>query len=343
MNQTTTQRSSLSRSMSNNPVLRLLLIAIVIFVAFSILLPGKFFSVANLQSMAVQFPEFGILAIAIMVTMISGGIDLSVVGAANLSSIAAALVLARLTGEGGTGMSLVVAVPLAIGAALIVGSLCGLFNGFLVANIGIAPILATLGTMSLYTGLSYVITGGPAIPTLQLAFIGNGAVLGIPYPVIIFVVIALVFALLLNRTTYGFNVYMLGTNQTAARFSGINSVRVLIRTYWLAGLLAGVAGIVFLSRVNSAKADYGESFVLLAVLICILGGVSYTGGFGSISGLVLAVLCLQFLSTGLNMLMLQLSGSSAAIFFRQFAWGALLLIVMVVNYYAEQRRQKTTS
>lgn len=342
MNQTTSQRASFSRLMINSPVLRLLVIAIAIFVIFAILLPGKFLSVANLQSMAVQFPEFGILAIAIMVTMISGGIDLSVVGAANLSSIAAALVLARLTGDGGAGMSLGIAIPLAIGAALIVGSLCGLFNGFLVARVGIAPILATLGTMSLYTGLSYVITGGPAIPTTQLAFVGNGTILGIPYPVIIFVVLALIFALILNRTTYGFNVYMLGTNETAARFSGINSVRVLMRTYLLAGLLAGVAGIVFLSRVNSAKADYGESFVLLAVLICILGGVSYTGGFGSVSGLVLAVLCLQFLSTGLNMLMLQLSGSSAAIFFRQFAWGALLLLVMVVNYYVEQRRQRVT-
>ena len=343
MNQTTSQRSFHVPPHGGNPVLRLLLIAILIFVAFAILLPGKFFSVANLQSMAVQFPEFGILAIAIMLTMIAGGIDLSVVGAANLSSILAAIVLMRLAGEGGAGMPPVVAIPAAIAVALIVGSLCGLFNGFLVARIGIAPILATLGTMSLYTGLSYVITGGPAIPMAQLAFVGNGAVLGVPYPVIIFVGIALVIALVLNRTSYGFNVYMLGTNQTAARFSGINSVGVLVRTYWLAGLLAGVAGIVFLSRVNSAKADYGESFVLLSVLICILGGVSYNGGFGSVSGLVLAVLCLQFLSTGLNMLMLQLSGSSGSTFFRQFAWGALLLMVMVVNYYAEQRRQRVTT
>jgi len=343
MNQTSAQRSFKAPSIADNPVLRLLLIAVVIFVAFSILLPGKFLSVANMQSMAVQFPEFGILAIAIMVTMISGGIDLSVVGAANLSSILAAIVLTRLAGEGGMGMPPIVAVPAAILVALLVGSICGVFNGFLVARIGIAPILATLGTMSLYTGLSYVITGGPAIPMTQLAFIGNGAVFGIPYPVIIFVVAALIFALLLNRTAYGFNVYMLGTNETAARFSGINNVGVLVRTYWLAGLMAGLAGTIFLSRVNSAKADYGESFVLLSVLICILGGVSYTGGFGAVSGLVLAVLCLQFLSTGLNMLMLQLSGSSAAIFFRQFAWGALLLLVMVVNDSIEQRRARRTT
>ncbi len=185
---------------------------------------------------------------------------------------------------------------------------------------GITPILATLGTGSLFTGLSYVITGGPAITTTQLAFIGNGSVLGIPIPVIVFAALVVFFSVTLNRTAYGFNVYMLGTNATAARFSGINTTRVLLRTYWLAGLVASIAGVIFLARANSAKPDYGASFVLLTVLIAILGGVSYTGGSGSVSGLVLAVLCLQFLSTGLNMLMLELSGSRA-IFFRQFAWG----------------------
>ncbi|MBW7882113.1 MAG: ABC transporter permease [Caldilineaceae bacterium] len=341
MEETAVRKTFTSRLIGDNPTLRLLLIAGLIFVAFSILLPGKFFTVLNMQSMAVQLPEFGILAIAIMITMITGGIDLSIVGAANLSAIVAALVLTRLGGDGGAAPAIII--PLAMVVALFVGSLCGIFNGLLVARVGITPILATLGTMSLYTGFSYVITGGPAITTTQLAFIGNGSVLGVPIPAIIFVVAAIVFTVILNRTSFGFNVYMLGTNPTAARFSGINSVNVLIRTYWLSGVLAATAGIVFLARVNSAKPDYGESFVLLSVLIAILGGVSYTGGFGTVSGLVLAVLSLQFLSTGLNMLLLQLSGSSAAIFFRQFAWGALLLLVMVVNYYAERRRQRTTS
>ena len=239
-------------------------------------------------------------------------------------------------------MPLLVTIPLAMLVALAVASLCGLLNGFLVSKAGITPILATLGTGSLYTGLSYVITGGPAITTTQLAFIGNGSILGLPIPVIVFVVLAIAFAVILQRTTFGFNIYMLGTNPTAAVFSGINTMRVLLRTYWLAGLVAGIAGIIFLARANSAKPDYGSSFILLTVLIAILGGISYTGGFGTVSGLVLSVLSIQFLSTGLNMLMLELSGSSAAIFFRQFAWGALLLLVMVVNYYVEQRRQRST-
>lgn len=328
-----------ARTLGNNPVLRLLIITIIIFVAFSLVLQGKFFSVANLQSMAVQFPEYGILAIAIFVCMITGGIDLSIVSTANLASILAALTLTRLAPDGAQPVGVIL---LAIGVALAVGALCGLINGLLVAKVGIPAILATLGTFSLYTGLSFVITGGPAITTTQLAFLGSGDVFGVPYPVIIFVVLAAIFAVAMNRSTYGFNVYMLGTNATAARFSGINSDRVLIRTYLQAGLMAAVAGIVFLARVNSAKPDYGTSFVLMTVLISILGGVSYNGGFGKIAGLVLAVLSLQFLSTGLNMLMLQLSGSSAATFFRQFAWGALLLLVMVLNYYSTQRQSRIT-
>ncbi|MCB0045633.1 MAG: ABC transporter permease [Caldilineaceae bacterium] len=320
---------------------RLMIIIVIIFVAFSLLLPGKFFTVRNMQSMAVQFPEFGILAFAMLITMLTGGIDLSVVGIANLAALTAATILTGLGGEGGMSASIVI--PLAMLAALAVGSVCGIFNGLLVARIGITPILATLGTGSLYTGLGYVVTGGPAITTTQFAFLGNGSLLGVPIPVIIFIVLTIFFAILLNRTTFGFNVYMLGTNPVAARFSGINIDRVILRTYWLAGVVGGIAGIIFLARANSAKPDYGSSFILLTVLIAILGGVSYTGGFGTVTGLVLAILSIQFLSTGLNMLMLELSGSSAAIFFRQFAWGALLLLVMVINYYIEERKKRRIS
>jgi simple sugar transport system permease protein len=340
MNDEAARKSLIGRLPVDSQTLRLLAIAILFFAGFSILLPGEFPTLRNMQSMAVQFPEFGILAFAIMITMLTGGIDLSIVGAANLSAIAAATLLTRFGVAGEEAVPLALLIPLAILAAVLVGSLCGLFNGLLVSRIGITPILATLATGSLYTGLSLVITGGPAITTTQLAFIGNGTILGLPIPVIVFIVLAIVYSIVLNRSAFGFNVYMQGTNPTAALFSGISSHRVLMRTYWLAGLSAGIAGVIFLTRTNSAKPDYGASFILLTVLIAILGGVRYTGGFGTVSGLVLAVLSIQLLSTGLNMLMLEWFPSSAAIFFRQFAWGGLLLLVMVLNYYADQRRDR---
>jgi simple sugar transport system permease protein len=340
MEQTASPKSTSVRLPFDYYTLRLFIIALVIFIAFSLLLPGKFFAVRNMQSMAVQLPEFGILAFAIMITMLTGGIDLSIVGTANLSAIIGAIILTGLAGDDGAGMPLTIVLPLSILGALVMGSICGLFNGFLVSRVGITPILATLGTGAIYTGLSFVITGGPAITTTQLAFIGNGSILGVPIPIIVFILVVIAFAILLSRTVFGFNVYMLGTNPTASLFSGINNDSVLLRTYWLAGLVAGIAGIIFLARTNSAKPDFGASFILLTVLIAILGGVSYTGGFGTVSGLVLAVLIIQFLSTGLNMLMLELFPSSAAIFFRQFAWGGLLLAVMVLNYYTERRRSR---
>lgn len=339
MNQSVSRKSPAISLPFDFYTLRLFVIALVIFIAFSLLLPGQFFTVLNMQSMAVQLPEFGILAFAILITMLTGGIDLSIVGAANLSAIVAAMILGVTAGEGG-GVPLPVAILLAMLGALLVGSICGLINGLMVSRIGITPILATLGTGAIYTGLSFVITGGPAITTTQLAFIGNGSVLGVPIPIIVFVVVLVMFAILLNRTVFGFNVFMLGTNSKAALFSGINSDSVLLRTYWLAGLVAGLAGIIFLARTNSAKPDFGASFILLTVLIAILGGIKDTGGFGTVSGLVLSVLSIQFLSTGLNMLMLEWFPSSAAIFFRQFAWGGLLLGAMVLNYYAEKRRSR---
>ncbi|MEZ4556089.1 MAG: hypothetical protein R2854_06480 [Caldilineaceae bacterium] len=142
--------------------------------------------------------------------MLTGGIDLSIVGTANLAAIAAAMVLTRLAGDGGD-MSLALAVPLAAVVALIVASLCGLFNGFLMPALGITPSTTTLGTSSLYAVVCD--DGRPGDHhTTQLAFIGNGSVLGVPYPVIFFILIAAAFAVILNRTVFSFNVYMLRTN-----------------------------------------------------------------------------------------------------------------------------------
>lgn len=323
-------------------IFRLLLIAILLFVAFSLALPGRFATVANLRSMAVQFPEYGILALGIFIAMITGGIDLSAVGTANLSAIFAALTLTRLAGEGGA-IAPPVAVAMAIAVALVVGTVTGLFNGFLIAHVGIVPILATLGTMSLYMGFGYVITGGPAVQTTQLAFIGNGNLLGIPVPFILFIILALLVWLMLSRTAFGFRIYMVGSNAEAARFSGIDNRRVLMRTYWVAGLLAALGGLVFLARTNQGKPDYGESFVLLAVLISILGGVGYSGGSGKVLGVVLAIFCLQILSSGINVLLLTYSGSSAATFFKQFAWGALLLLAMVINTMNQRRLERAST
>jgi simple sugar transport system permease protein len=129
---------------------------------------------------------------------------------------------------------------------------------------------------------------------------------------------------LLSRTAFGLKVQMFGANPLAARFAAIDVTGLLIRVYVLSGIFAAIAGMVVMSRANSAKADYGSSYLLLAVLIAVLGGVNPYGGYGKVIGVVLAVLSMQFLSSGLNML--QVSN-----FARELIWGALLIFVMIVN------------
>jgi simple sugar transport system permease protein len=184
--------------------------------------------------------------------------------------------------------------------------------------------------MTLFTGLAVGLTRGSTIsgfPASVLA-IGNGTLLGIPIPLLVLLALALVVWFLLTRTTYGFKVYMLGTNPVAAQFSGINNRRVILTTHILTGLLSASTGLLALARTNSANADYGSSYILLTLLIAVLGGVAVTGGFGRIAGVMLALVVLQFLSTGFNMLLVRFGGSN---FFRDFAWGLLLLLVTSIT------------
>lgn len=320
-------------------LLRLLIACIVIFVVMSVLRPNVFPTVENFRSMGSQFPEVGILAIAIMITMLTGGIDLSVVAVANFAGVLAALAIRALIPADAAPPSIALGLAVAVVVALATGVVCGVINGLLIAYVNLTPILATLGTMTLYTGLTVAITRGNAVfAEDRLTFIGNAYLLGIvPIPLLIFAVVVIVGSILLNRTPFGIKLYLLGSNEMAARFSGINLRRMLVVAYMLSGLLASVVAIIFLGRNNSAKWDFAQSYVLQAILVAVLAGVNPSGGFGRIAGIVLAILALQFISTGLNMLLLTVSGGQ---FFKEFAWGALLLLIMVLNYYSEQRRQR---
>ena len=216
------------------------------------------------------------------------------------------------------------------------GFLCGLLNGFLIGYVRVPAILATLSTMSLYMGIAFGITGGTTISGYPEAvvYLGNGQLFGVPVPLLIFIGALLVVWFLLNRTTFGFKIYMLGTNPVAAAFSGVNNRRVILMTHIWVSLLAAIAGMVALARTNSANADYGVSYILQTILVAVLGGVAVSGGHGNVWGIALALITLQFLSTGFNMLLVRHGGSN---FFSDFAWGVLLLAVMsateLINRY----------
>ncbi|TVQ35944.1 MAG: ABC transporter permease [Geminicoccaceae bacterium] len=313
------------RGLLVQPEGRLALITLLVFLLMAWLTPDRFLSVQNLTSMAFQFPEFAILALAMTIVMLTGGIDLSVIGVANLAAIVAALLLTQIVGPGvaehGTFW-----VVVAMLAALAVGALAGLVNGVLVAWLGLPPILATLGSGLVFTGFGVALTGGSAVMGLpaEMAWIGNGRLWGIPVPLVLFAGLALLLWFVLTHTAFGLKVRMFGANPLAARFAAIDINAMLLRVYVSAGMLSAVAGLLIMSRANSAKFDYGSSYLLLAILIAVLGGVNPYGGYGRIIGVVLAVLSMQFLSSGLNML-------GVSNFARELIWGSLLILVMVIN------------
>ncbi len=296
---------------------------------------NKFYTLINFQTMAAQFPEFGLMALGIMLCMITGGIDLSVVGVANFASIAAGILLKEMSsgGEELTGFGIFIVMAFGV----LIGAVAGIFNGILISKVKIPPILATLGSYELFTGIAIILTKGKAISGLPLTYaetIASKLFGFIPIQLLFFVAMVIVISFLLNRTTYGTRLYMLGTNATAAKFSGLKVDRLLIKTYMLSGICAALGGLIMLANYNSARADYGTVYTLQCVLIVVLGGVDPAGGKGRIGGAVLAICVLQMLSSGLNRFP-QISS-----FYIPLIWGGVLLLVMVLNFFTENRRIK---
>lgn len=305
--------------------LTLLMLAWLIFMAATKF--GKFFTSVSLQTMLSQFPEFGLMALGVMLCMVTGGIDLSVVGVANFTSISMGILLKRMAAPDGAIAPASIALVFALGMGL--GALCGAFNGILVSRVGIPPILATLGTSQLFTGIGIVLTEGKAVSKLPALYaeVVAGKIGWLPVQSAIFIAMALFVGWLLARTTYGPRIYLLGTSARAAKFSGLNNDRLLVETYLLSGVCAALGGLVMLANYTSARADYGAVYTLQCVLIVVLGGVSPNGGKGKLSGVVLAIVFLQLLTSGLNRF------REVNPFLIPLIWGGVLVLVMVWDYF----------
>lgn len=317
--------------------LRRIIMLIFVFLVISFIKPDLFLTSNNFISMAKQFPEYGLMAIGISLTMITGGIDLSVVGIANLSAIIAAKFLVTYVPKGAAVQDTIGMIVLAILISLLTGTVAGILNGMFIAKVGIPAILATLGAQQLYTGIAIVLTEGKPISGLPMLYskIGNKNVFNfLPMPLIIYIIIAVVIGVMLAKSRFGTKLYMLGTNPNAARFSGLNNARIIITTYAISGLLSAFAGLIMMARSNSAKADYGAAYTLQCVLIAVLGGVNPNGGFGTVQGVTVAVLILQILSSGLNMF------EHVSNFYRDLIWGAVLILVLIFDYVINKYEQK---
>ncbi|MCE5255775.1 MAG: ABC transporter permease [Spirochaetaceae bacterium] len=313
----------------NGVMLRLFIMLILVFVLMTLLRPNIFLRPANFNSMMRQLPEYGIMAIGVSLAMMTGGIDLSIVSTANLSAIIAAKLLISQVPQGSSNEQVLPMIIVAVLLALTTGLLCGALTGFLIGTIGIPPMLATLGTQQLYTGVAIVLTSGRPQSRLPLLYseIGNAEAFNfIPVSFLIFIVIAVLVGFILSRTKFGMQISMVGTNPKAAQYAGLNNKRIILKTYMLSGFLSSISGLIMMARANSAKADYGSAYTMQCVLIAVLGGISPNGGFGTIGGVTLAVFILQILSSGLNMF------ENVSNFYRDVVWGGVLILVLITNW-----------
>ncbi|MEO8244743.1 MAG: ABC transporter permease [bacterium] len=300
------------------------LVAVVIF--FSLLSP-RFLSVANFESVAFQLPELGLLTLAMLMPIISGGINLSVTFTANICGLTLAWVLQAYGGPDAGPMAFI----LGAGLAVAVGAASGLVMGPVIAHTGAHPILVSLAMMIFLRGLGEFLTRGADISGFPefIQPIGHGSLLGVPIALLILIVAVVLWHILMTRTKLGFSIYMVGSNIEAARYSGLPTRRVITLIYVLSGAMCGIAGIVMLSRFNSVRVGHGESYVLITVLACFLGGLNPFGGFGKVLSVFLALIILQLLSSGLNLIGANQHLATAI-------WGLLLAGVMILRWAAGQ-------
>ncbi|WP_291636072.1 ABC transporter permease [Clostridium sp.] len=319
-------KNSLNKINKHNLMISSLIIAV--FIIMSILEPRSFLGPANMRGMLIQLPEYGILCFGMMLAMMSGGIDLSLVGIANFASIIGASVMIAL---GNSPFSM----TLGILAALLTGAACGLFNGFLIGYLKIPAMLVTLGGLQLFQGLGLAITKGPAMTGLPSNFekIANENFIGIPLPFYIFIAVTIITAYILRSTVYGQQLKFMGTNEIASKYSGINNLKVTLTTYMISGMTGAISGILISSHYNSAKSDYGKSYTLLTLLIVVLGGTNPDGGKGNIFGVALAVILLQLISSAFNIMRINS-------FLKTFVFGLILVFAILITNYLDERKDK---
>jgi ribose transport system permease protein len=289
-----------------------LAVLILLCVVMTLLSP-YFLSLNNFLNILLATSVIGILAIGATFVISSAAIDLSVGSLLAVSAVVAGLVVKN------AGLPW----PLGILAALATGGLLGLINGVLVTQGRIPAFIVTLGMLGIARGTAYILTEGRAIYGLPepLVFLGQGRILGVPMPVIIFLALALIMHLVLQHTRFGRYTLIVGDNETAARVTGLRVERHRIHVFVLSGALAGLAGLVLMGRLNAADPSEGLLYELTAITAAIIGGTNLFGGRGTIVGTVIGALIMGVIQNGLNLLAVQS-------FYQQVAIGAVLIVAV---------------
>lgn len=313
-----------------------LLTLVLLVIGFSIA-SASFFSVNNGLTILLQTSVIGLLGIGLTLVIITGGIDLSVGSVLALSGVI-------------SGLAVKMGVPVvpAMCAGVLMGAACGAFNGFVITKMRIPPFVATLGMMLIARGAALQLTGAAPVSRLGEAFgrLGNGALFrvvemqpngfprvvfpGIPYPAILLLVVAIAAAYILRRRQIGRHIYATGSNEEAARLSGVNVDWTKMYAYTMSGALAGLAGNVLMSRLVTAQPSEGVMYELDAIAAAVIGGASLSGGVGTIAGTMIGAFIIGILRNGLNM-----SGVSA--FIQQIVIGFVVIGAVWIDQVRNRR------
>lgn len=302
-----------------------IIIALLVLCVLLAVLPAtssSFLSTQNVFNILRQISTNMLIACAMTMVIILGGIDLSVGSIIALSGVIAAGCVSRYQ----------LPIAAALIAGVLVGLLIGVFNGFVICKTTIPPFIVTLATMNIARGLAKVYTGGSPVRvvTKTWQFIGAGYIGPVPVPVIIMIVVIVITALMMNKTKLGRHIYAVGGNTQAARFSGIKVSRVKFIVHAYAGLMAGLAGIILASRMYSGQPTAGEGAEMDAIAAVVVGGTSMAGGSGKIGGTIIGALIIGVLNNGLNLV-------NVNSFWQDVVKGVVILLAVLIDYLRNRK------
>ena len=300
------------------------LIVLIGLSAVMAILSPFFLQASNLLNILLASATIGVLAIGATYVISSAGLDLSLGSVLGLSAVVGAFTAERL------GLPW----PLAVAACLAAGALAGWINGQLVTRAAIPAFIVTLGMLGIARGLALIISDGRAIYGLPegIVFLGQGRPFGVPMPVFIFIGVAIVTHYILSHTRFGAHTLAIGDNEAAARATGIQVDRHRRKLYAFSGLMAGIAGLIFMARVNAGDPTAGLNYELTAITAAIIGGTNLFGGRGSILGTMIGALIMGVLQNGLNLLAVQS-------YYQQMAIGAVLILAVFLDQWQARKAE----
>ena len=301
------------RLMRHETILAVLLVLALAVLAMQ---SDRFFTLDNLLNQGRLMAEVGLVALAMTFVIVSAGIDLSVGSILGLVAILLGVFWQKL------GLPL----PVAMGLGLVVGGIAGFFNGLIITRFRVPPLIATLATLALYRGLAEGISQARSVRGYPEWFfvLGQGEVLGIPTQLWIFLICAVIAAIVLGLSTFGRATYAIGANAVAARFSGIQVDRTILAIYTFSGVIAGLAAIIFVSRVSTTRSDMGTGLELDVITAVVLGGTSIFGGRGTVIGTLLGLVLMQALKNGLALAGVKGDGTIVVI-------GLILIATIIIS------------